>query len=74
MYLSFYGLREEPFSTTPDPGFLFFSRKHEEAYFSLLYGIRARKGFMELIGPVGAGKTTVYRALLANLGSEVNPL
>ncbi|MCX7590100.1 MAG: AAA family ATPase [Kiritimatiellae bacterium] len=71
MYLSFYGLREEPFSTTPDPAFLFLSSQHEEAYFSLLYGIRARKGFMELTGPVGTGKTTVYRALLSSLGDEV---
>ena len=71
MYYKFYGLREEPFNITPDPAFLFHSRKHEDAFFNLLYGIKNRKGFMELTGSIGAGKTTIYRALLDQLGGEV---
>ena len=71
MYSSFYGLKEEPFSITPDPGFLFFSKKHEEAFFDLLYGIKSRRGFMEITGSIGAGKTTLYRALLEHLGDSV---
>ena len=68
MYLEFYGLKEPPFTITPNPRFLFFSDKHREAFNHLLYGIRERKGFVQLTGEVGAGKTTLCRALLNELG------
>lgn len=68
MYLSYYNLREAPFNITPNPRFLFFSPKHQEAFNHLLYGIRERKGFIELTGEVGAGKTTICRKLLEELG------
>jgi general secretion pathway protein A len=68
LYLQYYNLREEPFSITPDPRFLFFSAKHQEAFNHLLFGIHERKGFIELTGEVGAGKTTICRKLLDELG------
>ena len=68
MYLQYYNLREAPFNITPDPRFLFFSAKHQEAFNHLLFGIRERKGFIELTGEVGAGKTTICRKLLEELG------
>lgn len=68
MYLDFYGFREPPFSITPDPRFLFFSERHREALQHLLYGIRERKGFVQITGEVGAGKTTLCRAALEQLG------
>ncbi len=68
LYLSYYNLREEPFNITPDPRFLFFSAKHQEAFNHLLFGIHQRKGFIELTGEVGAGKTTICRKLLEELG------
>ncbi len=67
MYLEYYGLTEPPFSITPNPRFLFYSPKHREAFNHLLYGIRERKGFVQLTGEVGAGKTTLCRALLEQL-------
>jgi general secretion pathway protein A len=67
MYLDFYGLAEPPFSLTPDPRFLFLSRRHREGLEHLLYGIRERKGFVQLTGEVGSGKTTLCRAALARL-------
>ena len=67
MYLEFYGLRLSPFDITPNPRFLFHSTKHREAFNHLLYGIRERKGFVQLTGEVGAGKTTLCRALLEQL-------
>jgi len=70
MYERFYGFREAPFNITPDPRFLFFSERHREAYNHLLFGIRERKGFIQLTGEVGAGKTTLCRALLEELGPE----
>ena len=67
MYLEFYGLTQSPFDLTPNPRFLFYSGKHREALNHLLYGIRERKGFVQLTGEVGAGKTTLCRALLEQL-------
>jgi len=68
MYNEFYGFTEAPFNITPDPRFLFFSDKHREAYNHILFGIRERKGFIQITGEVGAGKTTVCRAILGQLG------
>jgi len=58
MFLDFYGLREQPFGVTPDPGYLYLSRTHREALAALLYGIKADRGFMALIAESGMGKTT----------------
>lgn len=70
MYLDYYGLTEPPFDITPNPRFLFYSAKHREAYNHLLYGIRERKGFVQLTGEVGAGKTTLCRATLEQLNGD----
>ena len=67
MYLEFYGLKQAPFDLTPNPRFLFHSGKHREALNHLLYGIRERKGFVQLTGEVGSGKTTLCRAMLEQL-------
>ena len=69
-YLQFYGLKEAPFTITPNPRFLYLSAKHREALNHLLFGIRERKGFVQLTGEVGAGKTTLCRALLEQLPPE----
>jgi general secretion pathway protein A len=63
-------LRQAPFDITPNPRFLFHSAKHREAFNHLLYGIRERKGFVQLTGEVGAGKTTLCRALLEQLDGK----
>ena len=70
MYREFYGFREAPFHITPDPRFLFFSDQHREAFNHVLYGIQERKGFIQLTGEVGAGKTTICRAILQRLPAE----
>jgi len=67
VYQEFYGLTDAPFDITPNPRFLFYSAKHREAFNHLLYGIRERKGFVQLTGEVGAGKTTLCRAALEQL-------
>jgi general secretion pathway protein A len=67
VYLEYYGLKQSPFDITPNPRFLFHSGTHREAFNHLLYGIRERKGFVQLTGEVGAGKTTLCRALLEKL-------
>jgi len=70
VYLEYYKLKHAPFDITPNPRFLFHSSKHREAFNHLLYGIRERKGFVQLTGEVGAGKTTLCRALLDQLDSH----
>ncbi len=67
MYLEFLGLREKPFSITADPSFLYLSKKHREALSHMVYGIRERKGFVEITGEIGTGKTTLCKALLRHL-------
>jgi general secretion pathway protein A len=70
VYLEYYGLTEPPFDLTPNPRFLYFTGKHREALNHLLYGIRERKGFVQITGEVGAGKTTLCRAMLEQLGGQ----
>src|SRR5437762_6861910 len=70
VYLDVYGLNETTFNITPTPRYLFYSAKHREALNYLLYGIRERKGFVQITGEVGAGKTTLCRALLEQLGNN----
>lgn len=70
MYLEYYKLREKPFNVTSDPNFLYMSRRHREAFTHLIYGIKERKGFIEITGEVGTGKTTLCRALLNKLDSR----
>jgi general secretion pathway protein A len=70
MYTRYFGLREKPFTLTPSPRFIFLSKNHKEAFAHLLYGINNHYGFIELIGEVGTGKTTVIRTLLSQLQEE----
>jgi general secretion pathway protein A len=69
MYLDHYGLREPPFSITPDPRFVFLSDRHRDALAHLVYGISqgGGGGFIQLTGEVGTGKTTLSRLLLEQL-------
>ena len=72
MYESFFGLKEAPFNMTPDPRFVYFSRHHQEALSALLYGVESRRGFIQITGEIGAGKTTICRTLLEKLSGRVH--
>ncbi|BEH09795.1 MULTISPECIES: ExeA family protein [Geobacter] len=67
MYREFYGLREKPFSKTPDPRYLFLSRGHREALARLQYAVEERELAL-LTGDIGCGKTTISRALMDAMG------
>jgi general secretion pathway protein A len=58
MYNSYFGFREKPFNVTADR-FFYTNPVYQEAYATLLYGIRERKGLIALTGGVGTGKTTL---------------
>lgn len=64
MYLSFYGLREEPFRQTPDPRFLHLAEPHRAALLAIIEAVVYRRGFMVLTGPIGTGKTTLLHTAL----------
>ncbi len=69
MILNFYKLAEQPFGVTPDPRFMYLSPTHREAMASVLYGVKAGRGFTALIAEPGMGKTTVLFNLLQQLGN-----
>jgi len=70
MYESFYGLTEKPFTLLPDPDYLYLSPKHQRALTLLEYGMMNQAGFSVICGDTGAGKTTLIRRLLAELGED----
>ena len=72
MYTKFFGLNEKPFSITPDPRYLYMSRRHADALAHLLYGISESGGFIQLTGEVGTGKTTLVRSMLERLPEQAD--
>ena len=71
MYLEYFGLTEKPFQITPDPRFLYMSRRHRDGFAHLLYGADEAGGFVLLTGEVGTGKTTLCRSALASITDNV---
>ena len=67
MYEKYWQLKEKPFENTPDPRFVYYSHKHEEALARLLYGIREGKGALMLTGDYGSGKTVLSRIIIEDL-------
>src|ERR1700760_4137018 len=60
----FFGLRENPFSLTPNPRYIHRTRHAHETLGRITRGILDRKGLILLTGDVGTGKTTLlYTAL-----------
>jgi general secretion pathway protein A len=71
VYEPFFRLEHAPFGLTPDPRFLLRARTHHEVLAAALHGLGSDKGITAVIGDVGTGKTTLCRALLAELPAEV---
>jgi type II secretory pathway predicted ATPase ExeA len=72
MYEEFYGLREKPFGKTPDPRYLYQSRKHAEALARLQHAIE-EQDIVLLTGEIGSGKTTLSRAFIDSLDGSFHP-
>jgi len=66
-YVSHFGLREQPFSITPDTSYFFACRGSQEALNTLLVAISNGEGFLKITGEVGTGKTLLCRKFLATL-------
>lgn len=71
MYEAFYGLKKRPFSTAPDPEFLYWSKGHEMALTMLRYGLMTRAPITVISGEIGAGKTTLIRHLLNEMPDDL---
>jgi MSHA biogenesis protein MshM len=67
MYLEHYGLREFPFSLTPDTSFFFAYGHYRDAFNTLLVALQNGEGFIKVTGEVGTGKTLLCRKLLNSL-------
>jgi general secretion pathway protein A len=63
MYEAYFGLKEAPFSLSPDPRFIFLTRQHQEALAKCQYAIAQRMGISLIYGDIGAGKTSLARRL-----------
>ncbi|GAB1623253.1 XrtA/PEP-CTERM system-associated ATPase [Agarivorans albus] len=71
MYESFFGLSDKPFKLSPDPKFFFASPHHDRAVSYLRYGLSQGEGFIVVTGPIGTGKTTIARSLLASVDDSI---
>lgn len=70
MYEQYFGLKEQPFSLTPDTDFVFRHAGHQEALNELLTGLHSGEGFIAVIAEVGSGKTLLCRKLLTLLPED----
>lgn len=70
MYEDHFGLRQAPFSLTPDTGFFFRNDAHVEALQVLRVALDAGEGFIKVTGEVGTGKTLLCRLLLNSLDEQ----
>jgi MSHA biogenesis protein MshM len=67
MYLYHYGIKELPFTLTPNTSYFFGLPSHKEAIQVLLTTLKTGEGFIKVTGEVGTGKTLICRKLLNEL-------
>ena len=73
MYESFFGLKEAPFTLTPNTHFFLKSETHQQGLEMLLVALRNKEGFIKISGEVGTGKTLLCRKLLNALDENYIP-
>lgn len=71
LYNDHFGFRERPFSLSPDPDFMFWSKAHARAFSVLEYGLVTRAPLTVVTGEVGTGKTTLIQMLLRRIEGEM---
>jgi general secretion pathway protein A len=69
MHVDYFGFRENPFPSTPDPRCIYPSATHREALATLRCSYISNRGFTALIATPGMGKTTLLRRFLDQIRS-----
>lgn len=70
MYEEYFGLKERPFSISPDPRFIYLTSQHQEALAKCQYAISEKMGLSTIYGNIGAGKTSLSRRLWEKYAAE----
>ncbi|TRY33913.1 ExeA family protein [Aliiglaciecola sp. M165] len=70
MYLYHYGIKELPFTLTPNTSYFFGLPSHKEAIAVLVTALKTGEGFIKVTGEVGTGKTLICRKLLNELPKD----
>ncbi len=70
MYEAHFGLREAPFTLTPNTSFFVGHATHQEALNTLMVAVRSGEGFIKLTGEVGTGKTLLCRTFIDMLEED----
>ena len=68
--LTFYGLKEKPFSLLPNPRFMYLGAPYLETKAKLLYFLKDRSASLYLYGPVGSGKTSLLRLIAQEVDGD----
>src|SRR5215470_4191728 len=66
-YLAHFGLKEHPFTLTPNTKQYYPIDKHVEIVQSIQFGIARNTGILKVVGDIGTGKTMLCRLLLRKL-------
>ena len=69
-YQDFYRLQEAPFANLTASPVPFFGAGQRSVIAAMQHGMAARRGIITLIGEAGLGKTTLVRAILAQMASS----
>lgn len=69
--IGFFGFKENPFSLSPDPRFMYLSFQHTKALKRAQRNIDSRQGLTLILGDAGVGKSTVARRLFGMYSSDV---
>ena len=72
MYQAYFGLKELPFSLSPDPRFIFLTSQHQEALAKAQYAITQKTGLSIIYGDIGAGKTSLARRLWEQYAADAH--
>jgi MSHA biogenesis protein MshM len=70
MYFYHFGLRELPFTLTPNTKFYLGLESHNESLAVLFTALKTGEGFIKVVGEVGTGKTLICRKLLNEIADN----
>ena len=59
--LKFFGLKQLPFSLSPNPRYFYLDSQHEAILAKIIYMVENRQGLSLIVGDIGSGKTSLSR-------------